>query len=53
MHDKFAKRIALVAHAKRKAHGTGAVSLWWKQAFGQLPQQVFSQVMVELAKIKR
>jgi hypothetical protein len=53
MHAKFAKRIALVAHAKRKAHGVEAVSLWWRQAFGHLPQQEFSQVMAELAKIKR
>jgi hypothetical protein len=53
MHDKFAKRIALVAHQKRKAHSAEAVSLWWKQAFGHLPQQEFSQVMAELAKLRR
>lgn len=53
MHPKIAKRIALVAAQKRKAHGTQAVSQWWANAFGHLPQTMFRQVMEELAKLKR
>lgn len=51
MHPKFAARIAKVAHQKRKAHGATAVSLWWGSTFGHLPQEMFQQVMAELAKL--
>lgn len=51
MHPKVAKRIALVAHQKRKAHGANAVSLWWGAVFGHLPNEMFQQVMSELRKL--
>lgn len=53
MHPKFAKRIAKVAQAKRKAHGAEAVSLWWRAIFGHVSQEDFQQVMEELAKLPR
>lgn len=53
MHPKFARRIAIVAHQKRKAHGAEAVSLWWREVFGHIPQEQFQQVMTELAKLPR
>lgn len=53
MHPKVAKRVATVAHQKRKAHGAHAVSLWWSTVFGHLPQEMFQQVMTELAKLKK
>ena len=50
MHPKFAKRLADVVRAKRKAVGADATARWWEEAFGKLPDHYFKQVMEELKK---
>lgn len=52
MHPKFAARLAKVISAKRKAHGPEAVSRWWEDRFGHIPDPMFRQVMAELKKTK-
>ena len=52
MHPKFAERLAKVVQAKKKAHGIPAVSRWWEERFGHLPNEQWAQVM-EVLKSKR
>ena len=50
MHPRFAQRLASVVRAKRKAHGVEAVSRWWEERFGHLPDPLHRQVVDELKK---
>lgn len=52
MHKKFARRLAQIFMAKKKAAGSATAAAWWDDRFRNLPKSEIDQVRTEVMKLR-